>query len=145
MRRAFGIGLVAALLVLGVMAAPAAGASRGSIAIDAPTTFDEIPDTFSASGIPGCATGIVENGPVNFAFPPPHGIYAGYKVFFCDGSDSGFVLRLNARFGSEGSVGTWAVIRAWGDVAGMDGSGPLTGEPIDNGILDHYRGTATFR
>jgi hypothetical protein len=71
------------------------------------------------------------------------GVFAGYKVFDC-GSENGFVVRLNARFGGSGSVGTWSVIDAWGSLAGMSGTGTLTGDPIDGGIIDSYVGTVTL-
>ena len=141
MRRALGPAMVAILVLLAVGAAPASAAAGHAITIDAPTTFDDIPDEFTAEGIPGCSHGIVENGPVNFAFTRTHGVYAGFKVFTCDNENNGFVLRLNARFGLPGSVGTWAFVDAWGTVAGTHGAGKLTGTEIDNGILDHYFGT----
>jgi hypothetical protein len=78
---------------------------------------------------------------VNFAITRTHGVYAGFKVFTCDDADNGFVLRLNALFGPEGSVGTWSFVDAWGTVAGTHGAGKLTGTPIPDGILDHYFGT----
>jgi hypothetical protein len=60
------------------------------------------------------------------------------------------VLRTRGRSCDAATVlvrpgGTWAVVHAWGSLAGMTGAGPLVGDTIDNGILDHYRGTVTFR
>ncbi len=145
MRRLLGFGMVAVMLLLLIGAAPTMAAERSAISIDATTTFDDVPDSFTATGLPGCASGTVENGPVNFAFTPAVNVFAGYKVFTCDDADNGFVLRLNARFGDWGSVGTWSVVDAWGSVARMTGAGGITGAPIDNGIFDQYRGTLTFR
>jgi hypothetical protein len=122
-------------------AIPVTAAERHAVRIDAVTTFDEVPDGFTASGIPGCASGTVENGRANVRFPRPFGVFTGFKVFSCDGSDSGFVLHLNAMFGETGSIGSWSVVDAWGSAAGMAGAGKLTGDPIDGGIIDHYVGT----
>jgi hypothetical protein len=145
MRRVFGIGLTIAGLVLAVGVAPASGVTSRAITIDATTLFTSDPDDFVATGIPGCGSGTVVDGKANVRFPPPHGVYAGFKVFDCAGSgDDGFVLRLNARFGNA-SVGTWAVVSAWGSAAGMQGAGDLVGENIQDGIEDHYTGTVIFR
>ena len=82
------------------------GRQRSSVSIVAATTFeDNVPDGFTTTGLPGCASGIVENGPVNFAFNPALNVFAGFKVFVCANEANGFVLRLNARFGEGGSVG----------------------------------------
>ena len=146
MRQAMGIGLVLASLLLTVGVAPAVAAQRSSIGIVAATTFDDIPDGFTTTGLPGCASGIVENGPVNFAFNPALNVFAGFKVFFCANEANGFVLRLNAKFGESGSIGTWSVVDAWGSLAGMSGAGSLVGDLIStSGILDQYTGTVTFR
>ena len=147
MRRAMGIGMVLASLLLTVGVAPAVAAQRSSASIVAATTFeDNVPDGFTTTGLPGCASGIVENGPVNFAFNPALNMFAGFKVFVCANEANGFVLRLNARFGEGGSVGTWSVVDAWGSVAGMTGAGTLIGDPISTGgILDQYTGIVTFR
>jgi hypothetical protein len=75
-------------------------------------------------------------------FTPRQGVFAGYKVFDCeDSGENGFVVRLNARFGDGGSVGTWAVVDAWGSLAGLSGAGGLIGDPIaGGGITDNYVG-----
>jgi hypothetical protein len=140
MRRTFRSGLLLAAAFGFIAIAPVAAVERQAISITANTTFDEIVDTFTADGLPGCAAGTVENGPAHVQFTPAPGIFAGYKVFDC-GSGNGFVLRLNARFGPGGSVGTWSVVDAWGSVAGMHGAGGLTGDPIEGGIIDNYEGS----
>src|SRR3990172_5954056 len=126
MRRSIRFGLLLSAAFGLTAIAPVAAVERQAISITATTTFDEIVDTFTAEGLPGCAAGTVEDGPANVRFTPAPGIFAGFKVFDC-GSGSGFVLRLNARFGPGGSVGTWSVVDAWGSVAGMQGAGGLTG------------------
>ena len=140
MKRAIG-SVSLALMVLFAGSGMVAAATRTAVTMDVPTTFDEIPDAFVATGIAGCATGVVFNGGVHVQFVPPFGVFAGYKIFLCDGSDSGMVVRLNARFADPGSVGTWAIVDAWGVLDGLRGSGSLTGDPIDNGIFDHYAGS----
>jgi hypothetical protein len=143
MRRSLSLSILAASLLCLCAVAPAAATERQPVRITAITTFDDIVDTFTADGLPGCAEGTVENGPAHVQFTQALGVFAGFKVFDC-GSDSGFVLRLNARFGSGGSVGAWSVVAAWGSVAGMHGAGRLTGDPIENGIIDQYEGTVVL-
>jgi len=140
MRQTLRSGLLVASILGLIVVAPVAAAERQAISITATTTFDEIVDTFIADGLPGCAAGTVENGPAHAQFTRALGVFAGYKVFDC-GSGNGFVLRLNARFGPGGSLGTWGVVDAWGTVAGMRGAGRLTGDPIEGGIIDNYEGT----
>lgn len=132
-----GLALAVLLTASGAVAAQ----SRTAVTMDVPTTFDEVPNLFVATGIAGCATGEVIDGGAHVEFTPAPGVFAGSKVFACDGSDSGLVVRLNARFGPGGSVGSWAIVDAWGTLAGVRGSGSLTGDPIANGIFDHYTGS----
>jgi hypothetical protein len=132
---------IAAIALAAIVAAPVGAATRTSVTMDVPTTFDDEPDHFTATGLPDCATGVVEDGGAKVVIGPRLGVFAGFKVFVCDGSDSGLVVRLNARFGPGGSVGSWAIVDAWGSLAGLRGSGTLTGDAIENGIFDHYTGT----
>ena len=143
MRRLLATSLVAGC-ILGLMAVtPIAAATREDVTIVVTTTFDGQPDTFTADGVLGCeAGGLVYEGPAHLQFAPRMGIYAGFKEFDC-GNDTGFVIRLNARFGSDGSTGTWTVVRSWGQVAGLHGAGKLSGEPFEGGITDTYVGTVT--
>lgn len=124
--------------------AAAAAPSSEQVSITAFTTFDGQPAPF-VSTLDGCESGQVVNGPANFAFTPVLGVFAGFKVFECDGG-GGFVLRLNARFDAGGSVGTWSVVDALGFLAGMAGSGKLVGVPFPDGtgITDIYEGTVLF-
>jgi len=143
MVRRLGSCLLAASLFGLVAVAPVIAAGPTPVSITVTTTFDEIPDGFTADGLGECTEGLVETGPATVRFTRGPGIFAGYKVFDC-GDDTGFVLRLNARFGPDGSVGTWSVVAAWGDLAGMSGAGMLTGDPIEggpvDGIIDTYEG-----
>jgi hypothetical protein len=144
MRRilAFSVGLGLILTVLFV--APVSAGTRTNVTMTVTTIFDPDPDAFVATGIPGCASGVVYDGGANVRLTRALGMFAGYKVFDC-GDDNGFVVFLSARFGPGGSVGTWSVVDAWGSAAGMSGSGKLIGDPIETGgITDNYFGTVTF-
>src|SRR3972149_2376714 len=116
MRRSIRFGLLLSAAFGLTAIAPVAAVERQAITITATTTFDEIVDTFAADGLPGCATGTVDNGPAHAEFTRALGVFAGFKVFDC-GSGNGFVLRLTARFAPSGSVGTWSVVDAWGSRA----------------------------
>jgi hypothetical protein len=140
MRRFLGSCLLAASILGLVAVAPVAAAGPQPVSMTVTTTFDDLPDAFTAVGLPGCTEGLVEGGPAHLEFNRAVGIFAGFKVFNCAGTESGFVLRLNARFGPNGSVGTWSVVDAWGSLDGMTGAGGLTGDPIEGGIIDHYEG-----
>ena len=142
MRRSLARSLVAACILGLVGAFPVAAVTMEDVTIVVNTTFDDEPDTFTAEGIPGCESGLVYTGPAHVQFAPRMGIFAGFKEFDC-GNDSGFILRVNARFDDEGSVGSWAVVRSWGSVAGTHGAGMLAGDPFEGGITDTYVGTLT--
>jgi hypothetical protein len=143
MRRLIGSVLVLASILVMLSAGPVWARAGTSVSITVNTTFDPEPDEFWATALPGCETGLVYDGGGHVQFTPGPGVFAGYKVFDC-GSDNGFVLRLNARFGASGSVGTWSVVASWGSVAGMHGAGSLTGDPTANGILDQYEGNVVL-
>ncbi len=144
MRRILAMSFVLGLLLALAAVTSAVAGTRQAVTMTVTTLFDPDPDGFEATGLPGCTSGTVTDANAKLVFTPAPGIFAGYKVFDC-GSDNGFVLRLNARFGPSGATGTWAVVDAWGSLAGMNGSGQLTGEPIgDIGVTDFYTGTVTF-
>jgi hypothetical protein len=141
MRRLIATSLVAGILAL-VAVMPVAAGTREDVTIVVTQIFEDESDTFTADGLAGCESGLVTDfGHVQFT--RTHGVFAGFKEFDC-GNDTGFVLRLNARFGDAGSVGTWTVVRSWGLVAGIHGAGTLTGDPFEGGITDTYVGTLTF-
>jgi hypothetical protein len=73
---------------------------------------------------------------------PIKGIFTALRDFQCGGG-TGFVVRLRASFANEGSSGTWSIVDAYGDLAGLSGSGKLVGEPVEGGIIDHYNGWVT--
>jgi hypothetical protein len=144
-RRLLAMAAILGLLTAATVVAPVSARTRIDVTMTVPTILGVDPSPFTGS-IPGCTEGFTYSGG-KAVFPPPHGIFAGYKLFDC-GGDTGFLVRLNARFTytGEGSVGTWAIVDSWGDLAGMTGSGSLTGVPIEgqNGITDNYIGTVTL-
>jgi len=145
MRRLLATAAIFGLLTAVTVVAPVSAATRITVTMTVPTFFDVDPNAFTAS-IPGCTEGLTYSGG-KAVFPPPNGIFAGYKWFVCD-DDTGFLVRLNARFSytGAGSVGSWTIVDSWGDLAGMTGSGKLTGVPIEgeNAISDNYVGTVTL-
>lgn len=74
------------------------------------------------------------------------GVFVGVRDIQCD-EGGGFVVRLSAQFGEDGSVGSWSVVDSYGPLAGLRGAGSLEGDPFDAGgvagIADHYTGTLT--
>lgn len=144
MRRILAFSVPIALVFAVLIVVPVSAGTRVDVTMTVTTIFDDNPDAFVATGIPGCASGVVYDGGANVRFTRALGMFAGYKVFDC-GDDNGFVVFLSARFGPGGSVGTWSVVDAWGSAAGMSGSGKLIGDPIETGgITDNYFGTVTF-
>jgi hypothetical protein len=143
MRRTIALVLGAALL-LAIGVAPVMAATRTAVHVEVETDFDPADDPFTATGIAGCTGGTVATGANTTKFPPPHGVFAGYKVFDCGGG-TGFLVRLNASFSyAGGSTGTWSIVDAWGTLAGLQGSGKLVGVSIGpDEILDIYDGVIT--
>jgi hypothetical protein len=141
MRRIFGLATAVAMVLVLVGAMPAAAGEPHAVTIEVNTVFATDPDPFTATGLgAACADGTVVDGKANVNFNRGTFVYAGFKVFTCD-DNTGFVLRLNARFNPTSSVGSWAVVDSWGDVAGISGTGSLAGDNYGDGILDHYSGT----
>ena len=112
------------------------------VTFTANTTFEDPPEPDEFSGtIPGCTSGTVVDSGGGAVFTPWGGVFVGVKSFTCAGGEGGFDVRLRARFGESGSVGTWNIIDAWGTLDGLKGSGSLVGIPTENGIDDVYSGT----
>lgn len=134
------VGALAAVTSIAT-ATPAVAAPVGdSVAITANTDFSAEASAFH-SNLPGCATGTVVDVGASPHFTPWGGAFVGQKVFTCAGGESGFTIRLRARFGGGGSTGTWTLASASGDLAGLKGSGSLVGIPTEIGIDDIYTGT----
>jgi hypothetical protein len=132
-------------IALMVMASPAVAAERQPVTITATTMFLVDSDNFTATGLPGCASGTVVDGKNMVRFTPFGGIYAGYKIFTCTDNVNGFILRLNAHFGVEGLASTWAVVDSWGSLGWMHGAGKLYGVGITDGVIDNYVGTVASK
>ena len=90
--------------------------------------------TASRAGLP--------KGGASAHFTPWGGVYSGLKEFTCAGDGGGFTVRLNARFGEGGSTGSWTFVDGWGFLEGVKGSGTLVGIPTEDGLDDHYTGSA---
>jgi hypothetical protein len=135
-------GIASAVLVsAAVIPAQAQAAPVGfSVVIVAHTVFGAEASEFDST-LPGCESGTVaDDGAAHFT--PWGGAFVGLKHFTCADGESGFTVRLNARFGGGGSTGTWTLADAWGDFAGVKGSGSLVGVPTsDTSIDDTYTGT----
>lgn len=133
----------APLAALGAVAiaAPTIAAPPGTaVAIIAHTDFSADESAFEST-IDGCAVGTVTDAGGGARFTPWGGAFNGDKEFTCDGGDAGFTIRLHARFGADGSVGTWTMLDAWGELSGMKGSGSLVGLTTAIGIDDVYTGS----
>jgi hypothetical protein len=104
--------------------------------IVAHTSFESDSSPFESS-IPDCQTGDVVNADDVMAhFTPWGGSFIGNKEFTCAGGQSGFTLRLKARFGGGGSTGSWTVVSGFGALAGLKGSGALVGVGVDETHID---------
>ena len=135
----------AALLASFAGVTPAQAAAPGQpVQIIAHTSLETEVSGFDAS-LEGCESGTVVNAADAFAtFTPWGGVFIGDKEFTCAGEESGFTLRLQARFGGGGSTGTWTVVEGWGDFAGLKGSGSLVGIPVTEVQIDDVF-TGSFR
>ena len=148
MRRILALSVVLGLILAAVAVAPASAGTRTDVTMTVTTTFGQDTNPFTATGLgEDCTWGLVYEGGANFVASPALGVFAGYKVFDCEGGgEDGFVVRLNARFGPFDPIGTWAVVAGWGDFASMSGAGKLTGDPFGDGsgVTDNYFGTITL-
>jgi hypothetical protein len=146
MRRTTPIGIAAVVTALAaplLLSAPAGAAMKQTVRIDDTRLITS--DTGSATtSLAECPS--AESVDVRFQVGggPPHGVFVGLRDFQC--ADGGLVIRLSAKFGDDGSTGTWSVADSYGNLAGTTGTGTLVGDPIaGGGIVDHYVGTLTRR
>ena len=142
-KSAAAVAAGAAFLFSAGAAAPAVAVPSGSpVEIVAHTDFTSDVSEFDAS-LDGCESGTVVNGDNATAhFTPWGGVFSGDKEFTCAGGLSGFTLRLKARFGEDGSTGSWTVASGWGALDGLKGSGTQTGNAATEVILaDIYTGS----
>ncbi len=131
---------LAVIAAVAVTATTVPAQAATPVHIDADEVFGG-QSTFTST-IDGCASGSVSNGDFRIGGGPgsSFGKFNGRKVFACaDGG--GFVVRLQAKFGSSGSTGTWAIVDGWGGFEDLHGAGTLVGTPTATGINDVYDGT----
>ena len=135
----------AATLLAPFATVTAAQAAQGEpVTIVAHTSFESEVSDFESS-LADCDSGTVVNGDdVKASFTPWGGVFIGSKEFTCTGDASGFTLRLKARFGGDGSTGTWTVVDGWGAFEGLKGSGSLVGTPVSDVVIDDVY-TGSFR
>jgi hypothetical protein len=134
------IVLVATAAAATALAPPANAVAGTPVQFTAFTSLAGDPDPFTGT-IPGCAQGSVADGHAQLQFLPGGGVYIGDKLFACAGGQAGFTVRLKARFDASGSIGTWVISGSWGDLAGLKGSGSLSGiNPDEGGLDDVYTG-----
>lgn len=134
------VGVAAALALLPYASTAQAAHDKVPVTFTAFTTFEEppLPDDF-ISDIAGCTSGTVDTeGQAHFT--PWGGVFVGIKSFTCEDGESGFDVRLTARFGEAGSTGHWTVADGWGAFERLKGSGTLVGVPSEAGIDDIYTG-----
>ena len=140
---------VAAALAVPFLVLPAADAATRSpidftdhrVGLDTSTVTTDLAE---------CPTAVAVDLRSHVEFTRSHGVFIGVRDIQC-GSGTGFVVRLTANFGDDGSSGSWSIIDAYGALAGMRGAGKLTGtpfggdteDPSDDGIDDHYTGWVT--
>jgi hypothetical protein len=143
-----GLVLTVTALAVALPAATASAATRTAVHITDTRTFAGASSV--TTDLAECPTATTTDLRVHVADVPDGGIFFGLRDFQCS-DDSGFVVRLTARFGAEGSTGTWSIVDAYGDLEGLHGSGTLEGVPIDEdgdgeaeGIQDFYTGTVTW-
>ena len=121
------------------LASPAGAASRTPVAMTVHTAVDAATARFTAT-VPGCESGVVTDIDPRTTFNTRGGgTFTGTKSFACD-EGGGFDVRLAARFGPGGSVGSWHVVSGSGGFAGLKGQGALVGIPSSIGIDDIYTG-----
>lgn len=139
---AVGVGAAALLSPFATVTVAQATPPGQPVQIVAHTSFESDVSDFDSS-LEGCESGTVVNGAkITVQFTPWGGTFNGDKEFTCAGGESGFVLRLKARFGQNGSTGSWTVVDGWGDLTGLKGSGSLVGIPVsEDQIDDVYTGT----
>lgn len=141
MRKIRGIAGAVPILVAGLLfPAPAQAGERFAVQLSDTQNFEDLPGTFT-SNIPGCPTG--ESFTVRAMVQLRPGVFRGTRMFVCDSGIGSVTANLSARFGEDGSVGTWSLVSGSGAFSGVHGAGRLVGTPVTDGIRDDYTGTVT--
>jgi len=136
----FIIVFIAALgLPAGALASP-----PQPVSITNDVSFVEPETAFSATGGVVCATGTVSNTFTRFVGfqSGSHAQLVVGKHFVCPGGTFDLTLRVKLDFATNVTKGSWSVARSSGELAGLHGSGSITGVPIIVGesIRDMYTG-----
>lgn len=141
MRNVRILAAVGPLVAAVVLTAPAQAADRFAVELADTQGFEGLPGSFTST-IPGCPTGSSTTERAMVQLRP--GVFRGTRTFTCDSGIGSVTVNLSARFGDDGSVGTWAVTSGTGAFSGVRGAGRLVGTPLPDGILDTYAGTVTI-
>jgi hypothetical protein len=140
----------AAALAAPLVALPAADAATRT-----PISFTDhrvgLESSAVTTSLPECPTAEAVDLMTHVEFTRSHGVFIGIRDIQC-GDGTGFVVRLTAAFGDGGSFGSWSIVDSYGELAGMRGSGKITGipfggdteDPADDGIDDVYTGWVTL-
>ena len=148
MRRISFLSGLVAVLAYPFLMAPAEAATRGTI--DFTDHRVGLDSSSVTTDLAECPTAVAVDVMGHVEFTRTHGVFIGVRDIQC-GGDTGFVVRLTANFCCGGSFGSWSIIDAYGDLAGLRGSGKIVGtgfggetpDPFDDGIDDHYTGWIT--
>ena len=149
--------LLASAASLSALAAPLLAMPSAGAATRSPIEFTDhrvgLDSSSVTTSLDECPTAVAVDLMSHVEFTRPHGVFIGVRDIQC-GSGTGFVVRLTATFGEGGSSGSWSIVDAYGDLAGMRGAGKIVGtpfggatpdDPTDDGIDDHYTGWITRR
>ena len=134
------------VLLTAALAIPAAALASPPqpVSISNANTFADPETAFSATGGVVCATGVVSTTFTRFVGGQSgsHSQLLVGKHFVCPNGTFDLTLRVKLDFATNVTRGTWSVSSSSGALAGLHGSGSITGTPlvIDEGILDVYTG-----
>ena len=138
-----GLSVVAPAVIAPATAATAAAPQRVAVSF---TDQQRLGATSGrvTSTVPGCrsATSVIVRA--HYEFTNKTSRVVEVRGFRCADGVSGFVVRLNAQFDNAGSQGRWSIVRSYGVVAGLHGTGTLTGSPSSTGFADHFTGTVIW-
>jgi hypothetical protein len=130
-----------ALLLGGVVAAPAAAASRIQIVIDINNGTGT--ESFVATG-GFCATGSAVSHDFRSTGHGQNHAFTFHlqKTLTCDDGSGTLTIKVDAATtdGAPSDQGGWSVMSGTGAWATASGGGSLVGTYVDSGIIDHYSG-----
>lgn len=157
--RRLGIVVAAALVAAFLAAAPVSATPPTQVTITTITTDYNAPAPFTATGLPGCSSGLSYTlGGIVGGGPSGTATFHVLKLYVCDQSDSAFVMRIEAVHlaGAATNRGNWQVGGPaplesnfdLGAFSNLHGGGNTWGEynstVAPNGVIDHMTGTVHF-